>query len=228
MKTRAEAIRHALNNYNDAAVQLDPPRDRLSWEKVINAVTLADFNVLRDTRTDIRSLPWTQPARCEAMNLHFGICRAREEITRLNVEIRRLLTFMIDEHVDFYRAIASNLFRNPSLAHELSCQWEYRTHIHTTIARRLWLTSRLRGFTGTLFPGSQEGRDPNLNCGIPLPPWAPGVLGLVELAIEYDESEMEESEDDSVLPRELDVDTDLVIQLMERISTTSGLDDVST
>ena len=220
---RAEAIRRALNDYNEAAVQLDPPRERLSWEKVINAVTLADFDILRDTRTDIRSLPWTHPAHREAMNLHFGILRAREEIVRLNVEIRRLLTFMIDDHVDFYHAIASNLFRNPSLAHELSRQWEYRTHIHTTIARRLRLTSQLKGFTGVLFPGTREGRDPELNYGVPLPPWASCVLGLVELTVEYRESE----EDDDLLPRELDVDTDLVIQLMEKISTTASLDDVS-
>jgi hypothetical protein len=51
------------------------------WEKVINAATLADFDILRDTWTDIRSLPWTQPAHYEAMNLHFGIIRAQEEIT---------------------------------------------------------------------------------------------------------------------------------------------------
>jgi hypothetical protein len=76
LKTCAEAIQHVLNNYNDAAVLLNPPRDRLTWEKVINAVTLADFDVLRDTRTDIWSLPWTQPARREAMNLHFGMVRA--------------------------------------------------------------------------------------------------------------------------------------------------------
>ena len=53
LKTCAEAIRRALNDYNEAAAQLDHPRDRLTWEKVINAVTLADFDVLRDTRMDI-------------------------------------------------------------------------------------------------------------------------------------------------------------------------------
>jgi hypothetical protein len=58
LKTRAEAIRRALNDYNEAAAQLNPPRDQLTWEQVINAVTLADFDVLHDTQTDIRSLPW--------------------------------------------------------------------------------------------------------------------------------------------------------------------------
>jgi hypothetical protein len=81
LKTQAEAIRRALNDYNEAAGELNPPRKQLTWEKVINAVTLADFDVLRDTWMDIRSLPWTQPARREATNLHFGIIQAREEIT---------------------------------------------------------------------------------------------------------------------------------------------------
>lgn len=173
---------------------------------------------------DIRSVPWTQPAHWEAM-----IVCAREEITQLNVEICHLLTFMTNDHVDFYHAVTSNLFRDPSLTYELSHQWEYRTHIHTTIAQRLWLTSELKGLTGTLLPRSQEGCDPNLNCSVPLPPWA-DVLGLVEVpgAVVVDASGRDKLEsgrmdsldnDDGTLPHELDVDTDLVIQLMEHINT---------
>ena len=66
--------------------------------------TLAEFDLLRNARLDIRRLPWTQPHHREAMNLYFGIKRAKEEIMRLNVEIRRLITFMIDEHVDYQAA----------------------------------------------------------------------------------------------------------------------------
>jgi hypothetical protein len=85
----------------------------------------------------------------------------------------------------------------------------------------------LKGFTGTLFPGSREGRDSDLNYGIPLPPWV-GVLGLVEVEVDGLGRESEDLDnDDDLLPRELDVDTDLVIQLMERINTTASLDDVS-
>ncbi|KAJ6530410.1 hypothetical protein DFH09DRAFT_1093639 [Mycena vulgaris] len=45
---------------------LNPPREKLVWVEVIQTVTLAEFNLLRDTRTDIRKLPWTQLARREA------------------------------------------------------------------------------------------------------------------------------------------------------------------
>lgn len=33
LKTRADAIKRALDNYNEAATQLNPPRERLSWAK---------------------------------------------------------------------------------------------------------------------------------------------------------------------------------------------------
>jgi hypothetical protein len=153
LRTRADAIRTALNKYNTAAGQLNPPRDRLSWAAVIETVSLADFDLLRDTRSDIRKLPWAQPAYREAMVLHFGIKNAKTEIRRLNVEMRRLITFMLDDHVDYVRAIRNHIMIAPDLAHELSQQWVQRTRINDSIASRLGQTSRLAGFSGTLFPG---------------------------------------------------------------------------
>jgi hypothetical protein len=83
LRTHAEAIRTALEKYNSAAAQLNPLRDRLTWAAVIDTVALADFNLLRDTTTDIRKLPWANPANREAMVLYFGTLRAKEEIYRL-------------------------------------------------------------------------------------------------------------------------------------------------
>ena len=80
-----------------------------------------------------------------------------------------------------------------------------------------------------MFPGSREGRDPDLNSNVPLPPWV-GVLGLVQVDVETDaagELELDNLHDDDLLPHELDVDTDLVIQLMECINTTASLDNIA-
>ncbi|KAJ7936673.1 hypothetical protein B0H13DRAFT_1589410 [Mycena leptocephala] len=96
LKTRTEAIHRALVEYNGAAAMLNSPRDPLVWARVIETVSLAEFDLLRDTHTDIRRLPWTQPARREAGLLYFGIKRANEEIQRLNVEITRIITFAVD------------------------------------------------------------------------------------------------------------------------------------
>ena len=81
--------------------------------------TIGEFDLLRDTRQDIRKLPWTDPSRREAARLYFGIKGSKVEIQRLNVEITRIITFAIDEHVDFYRAIQANILTAPDLAHEL-------------------------------------------------------------------------------------------------------------
>lgn len=123
---------------------------------------------------------------------------------------------MLDDHVDYYHVIASNLLTCPSFALELHRQWEYNSRIHAVIARRLKLTSKLQGFSGTLIPGCRVGRDETLINGIPLPSWACDILGLTPVEMEYEEFE---DDTDVDLPRELDVDTDLVVQLMERIST---------
>ncbi|KAJ7756906.1 hypothetical protein B0H14DRAFT_2245062, partial [Mycena olivaceomarginata] len=150
LRTRSEAIRRALIKYNEAAAMLTPPRERLTFAEVLHTTSLAGFDILRDTRQDIRLQPWTQPARREAMVLHYGIKRAKEEIRRLNVEITRLLTFLVDQHVDHYKAIASNLFVNPPLAAELQKRWRHTSRVSATICRRIALTSRLVGFSGSI------------------------------------------------------------------------------
>jgi hypothetical protein len=179
----------------------------------MEATTLADFDLLRDSRQDIRRQLWTEPSRREGMNLYFGIKRAKEEIVRLNVEIRRLLTFMIDDHRDFYRAIAANFIVDPILACELSWQWQYRHRIHSQIAFRLRQTASLKGFTGSLLHGVREGRELTADS-IGLPPWAEEVLGLTEKHGDYDG-------DDDV---QTEVEADLVVQLMENITVQPDAD----
>ncbi|KAF8164965.1 hypothetical protein B0H34DRAFT_687229 [Crassisporium funariophilum] len=137
LRTRSGAIKTALKQYNDAAARLNPPRDPLTWSTVLKAATVADFDLLRDTRTDIRYLPWTEPSRREATTYYFGIKRAREEIVRLNVEITRLLTFMFDSHIDYYHAIQLCIIRDPSLACSLSREWQYQDRINESIVRKL-------------------------------------------------------------------------------------------
>ena len=161
-----------MKNYNKAAAPLDPPCEPLTWTSVLQAATLADFDLLWDARKDICTLPWTEPSRCEAMSLYFSIKHAHKEIQRLNVEICRLLTFMIDDHADFHRAIANILFVNPSLAAYLSHEWQQRNEINTHIAYHLHQTSQLVGFSSSLEPGQRVGCAATCNTSVPLPDWA--------------------------------------------------------
>ncbi|KAJ7040517.1 hypothetical protein C8F04DRAFT_1253819 [Mycena alexandri] len=232
LKTRSEAIRRALLVYNEAAAALTPSRQRLTFAEVLQTTSIAEFDILRDTRQDIRQQPWTQPARREAMVLYFGIKRAKEEIRRLNVEITRLLTFLVDEHVDYYRAIATNLITNPPLAAELQRRWRRASRISAAICKRIKQTSNLVGFSGTIFPGQREDRDPNLGDGVPPPYWLAQQLGVTTMAVYYEEvpdgeagSERHlQAEDDSEpVIRVLDVEEDNIAELMDHLSTFDDL-----
>ncbi|KAG2360381.1 hypothetical protein BDR07DRAFT_1452009 [Suillus spraguei] len=135
LQTRSAAIRSALNTYNNLASTVYPPRQMLKWEEVVEYAFLADFDLLRNTRFDISSLPWSSPAARSAMDLYFKMCRVREEICRLNIEVRRLVTYIRDED-KYLRECEDRLtVANPALAHQIA--------IHRN----------LPGFTGTLVPG---------------------------------------------------------------------------
>jgi hypothetical protein len=93
LQTRSVAIRSALNTYNTIANAMTPPRQILKWEEVVEYAFLADFDLLRDMRVDVSQSPWSSPAARHAMDLSFKMCRAWEEISRLDVEVRRLVTY---------------------------------------------------------------------------------------------------------------------------------------
>ena len=221
LRTRSGAIKTALQQYNDAAAKLNPPRDPLTWSTVLKAATVADFDLLRDMRTDIRSLPWTQPSRREATTYYFGIKRAREEIVRLNVEITRLLTFMFDTHTDYYCAVQRYIIEDPPLACSLSQQWQYQDRINESVVCKLVQASQLRGFTGKLSIGSRIGRDASFRSDIPPPRWVSLIQSESMIKSNGNGPEVELAVNEDDIPREINVDTDLVVQLIERLSTSN-------
>ena len=89
LQHRSDAIKNALNRYNVQAAKLTPPRPSLSWRQIIDYSFLGEFDLLRHSRVDIRNQPW-KVTRREATVKYFKLCRAEEELTRLNIEIRRL------------------------------------------------------------------------------------------------------------------------------------------
>ncbi|KAJ7015805.1 hypothetical protein C8F04DRAFT_905260, partial [Mycena alexandri] len=94
LQARSKGVRSALERYNEAAAAMTPPRTQLSWEQIVDYAFLADFDLLRDGREDIRGEPWAQPAGRIAMDQHFKLLRVDEEIAHLNLEIPRLVTHM--------------------------------------------------------------------------------------------------------------------------------------
>ncbi|KAG6858456.1 hypothetical protein C0991_002679, partial [Blastosporella zonata] len=97
LKAQLQAIQMALERYNTAAATMSPPRSPLSWDQVVEYAFLADFDLLRDCQQDVSERPWARPAARLAMDRYFKMERAREEIRRLNIEIKRVITHMQDK-----------------------------------------------------------------------------------------------------------------------------------
>ena len=60
--------------------------------------SLAEFHLLRDTNSEIRGRAWARPAARAAMDQYFRIQRAKEELKRVKIEIRRVVTWIRDEN----------------------------------------------------------------------------------------------------------------------------------
>lgn len=103
---------------------------------------------MRYSRSDIRSSDWATPAHREATTKHFKLCQAREEITRLDVEVRRLCTAIHDEEFHVSAIIQDLLISNPQLGKELQCQCRARMAINAVHSSRLDRIERLPGFSG--------------------------------------------------------------------------------
>ena len=119
LKSRSQAIYTALKIYNEAATRLTPPRPCLDIAQVLDYVFIGQFDLLRDSCHNVLEKPWTCAAEHEAASLYFKIQRAREEISRLNVEVRRLWTFMADEEAYLRKHIRRLEVVNRPLAQQL-------------------------------------------------------------------------------------------------------------
>ncbi|KAF7967244.1 hypothetical protein HWV62_35063 [Athelia sp. TMB] len=153
LQTRSQAIRTALDSYNAAARALTIPRRQLQWKEVVEYAFLSDFDLLRDARQDVSSKLWATPAGRLAMDLHYKIKHAREEVGRLNVEIRRVATFVRDEDRYLLHMETQLQTEDAHLAHQVALFRARRGCFNHEHQRRLIKISKLEGFTGTIVPG---------------------------------------------------------------------------
>ena len=157
LQRRSEAIKKALKRYNTQAALLNPPRPPLSWKEIVDYSFIGEFDLLRHSREDIRLKAWAQPSVREATVKFFKLCRAKEELARLNVEMRRLRTWIHDEHQQMTAAITDLSKSDPSLSHELQHRWALRSAVNDIHLRRLDVIENLSGFTGIRGIGLRQG-----------------------------------------------------------------------
>lgn len=129
-------------------------RSPLHWEQVVEYAFLADFDGLRNTREDVRTKLWSKPTGRAAMDQHFKMKRAREEIDRLNIEIRRLVTYVVDEDAYLRKKEEEVYETDPILAHHVRLHRLERGRFNSLHLKRLGDLSKLKGFTGTFVPGT--------------------------------------------------------------------------
>ena len=117
LKTRCKVIQMALRKYNAAAKAIGRPQ--LDWSNISMYGSLAEFELLHESREDIRSAPWADVKNCQAAVHSLRIKCVKEEHEQLNVEIQRLITYMHDDETDLQHAIKASESQDPLLVPEL-------------------------------------------------------------------------------------------------------------
>ncbi|KAG6826205.1 hypothetical protein H0H92_000724 [Tricholoma furcatifolium] len=153
LQARSQAIRSALERYNAAAALMTPPRKPLSWNEVVEYAFLADFDLLRDCREDVRERAWAAPAARLMLDQFFKMERAREEIHRLNIEIKRMITHMRDEEAFLAAKVRDIARTDEALAHQVNLHFEERTRFYDLHRRRFKQLATNPHFSGSIVPG---------------------------------------------------------------------------
>ncbi|KAG2042380.1 hypothetical protein BDR03DRAFT_1006782 [Suillus americanus] len=78
---RSGAIRTALDKYNKLAVMQNPRRPTLQYSEILSYAALGEFDILKHSRHDILTKPWSNTTHRQMGVKYFKILRAREEIT---------------------------------------------------------------------------------------------------------------------------------------------------
>lgn len=155
LKKRSRAVNTVLNEYNKQAEYLGRPV--LDFREVVEYSFLSDFELLHSTGNDITQRPWADPLIRNAMISWMKIERAKEEITRLNVEARRLKTYIQGSSAARQCSIKHLCQTNPALAAELQQRHNTQSPINTLLLRDLHKMESLPGFSGWRTSGVRDG-----------------------------------------------------------------------
>ncbi|KAG1832774.1 hypothetical protein EV424DRAFT_1312495, partial [Suillus variegatus] len=74
LQRHSDTIRNAINRYNIQAASLIPLRQKIAWKDIADYSFLGEFELLRDSHTDIQDKDWARPAHCEATTKYFKLC----------------------------------------------------------------------------------------------------------------------------------------------------------
>lgn len=190
LNRRSETVRKAIRRYNDQGKLLDPPVEPITWEEIAEYSFIGEFDLLRITRSEIRKEKWTKMAYRAAAVKYYKLCRAREEVQRLNIEVRRLRAFIHEEADHMKRAIERLSTDHPLLADELHYRWMLRSSINLLHLERLQRLEHQPYYTGS------QGLEENVSIKAIFP------LGISDSTLEEEdqiEAETEQERDFSIV-----------------------------
>ena len=158
LQSRCKAIRNAVKTYNAAATELDPPRPPISWEAVSHINFLEEFHLLHNTRNDIREKPWSQPAARELMKLYQRVKRAREEVERCHIAVRRLYTAIHDEDDNFEESLSKLQAGDPLVYEAVRDFVTHRRQVNGVLLAKLNHLTSTPDYSGDRSRGVRVGR----------------------------------------------------------------------
>lgn len=174
LTARSKAIGTAAVKYNVAARALTPPRPTVSVAEILKKTYLSEFDLLRESRADIRAKPWADPTTRVLIDQYFRYTRAKEEVLRLNIEMRRMRTWIQDDEANLKAVIERTKLEDTDLAYEISRRLRYHQLVHIRIAKQFKDVEGYIGFNGIKTCGTPRPRP------TPSPPTSPTSPILVE------------------------------------------------
>ncbi|KAG1876360.1 hypothetical protein F4604DRAFT_1880665 [Suillus subluteus] len=123
-------------------------RQHISNAIARRSAAIREFDLLKHSRRDLLSKPWASKANREVAAKYFKVVRAREELTRLNVEVARLHTWVDDEDTHLSSVARSLSKTNPALACEIQWRFEERRQVNNIHRTRLRAIYDLPGYNG--------------------------------------------------------------------------------
>ena len=152
--------------------------------------------------------------RREATVKYFKLCRAKEEVARLNIEIRRLRTSIHDETIHTQRTISLLLTTNMDLAVELQHRWKLRNAVNCLHIQRLDAIENSSTYTGVCGIGTCLA-----STAIATGVSSPAVVGAAVEGNEYGHMiDLDAVDDDEAVQdgdRELENVTDFVLTIID-------------
>ena len=75
---------------------MEPPAPALDWHQLMEYSFISEFELLKYSRPhqDITVEPWAVPTNRKVTTKYFKILQAHEEVTHVNIEMRRLCTYL--------------------------------------------------------------------------------------------------------------------------------------